>query len=306
MAIAIGKEPGVGEYLNWIARYPLLSKEQEIMLSRTIQEWQTAENPTPAQIRKGQRARDKMINCNLRLVVSVAKRYTNRSRRMAFLDLVQEGNLGLTIAVERFDPYRGYRFSTYSYWWIRQAIARGMQQQDRIIKLPGNAQELLHKVRIWSLDFEKENERRPTMQECANEFDLRVERLRDYMVHDNDCDSLNRTSKRQSGGDGRDCNEIVDFIKDATPEPLDLLSEDVFTQRVLGLVSYLPDIERFVIESLYPLDPKVDPLSLGQISKELGVSRERARQRHSVAIRKLRLMASSNYKDLRDHPASAA
>lgn len=299
----VGKEAGVGEYLQEIARYPLLSKDQEIMLSRVIQEWQTAENPTPAQVRKGRRAREKMINCNLRLVVSIAKRYTNRAKRMAFLDLVQEGNIGLTIAVERFDPYRGYRFSTYSYWWIRQAISRGIQQQDRTIKLPANAQELLNKIRFWSMDFEKEHGKRPSMQQCADAFDIKLERLRGYLAHDHDCDSLNRTSAQRNM---EDSSEILNFIAGDELDPLDQLTEDVFTDRVLRLVENLPEHERFVIKSLYPLDPEADPLTLIQIGKELGVSRERARQRHTTAINKLKIMASGHYKDLRDHPASAA
>ena len=273
------------------------------MLSRVIQEWQTAENPTPAQVRKGKRARDKMINCNLRLVVSIAKRYTNRAKRMGFMDLVQEGNMGLCIAVERFDPYRGYRFSTYSYWWIRQAISRGIQQQDRTIKLPANAQELLNKIRFWSMDYEREHGKRPSMQQCADAFDIRLERLRGYLEHDHDCDSLNRTTMQSRL---EDSSELMHFIASDQPDPLDQLTEDVFTDRVLRLVENLPEHEKFVIKSLYPLDPETDPLTLIQIGRELGVSRERARQRHTTAINKLKLMASGHYKDLRDHPASAA
>ena len=299
----IGKEAGVGDYLQQIARYPLLSKDQEIMLSRVIQEWQTAEDPTPTQVKKGLRARDKMIKSNLRLVVSIAKRYSNRAKRMAFLDLVQEGNIGLTIAVERFDPYRGYRFSTYSYWWIRQAISRGIQQQDRTIKLPANAQELLNKVRFWSMDYEREHGKRPSMQQCADAFDIRLERLRGYLAHDHDCDSLNRAA---STAKMEDSSELLHFIAGDETDPLDQLSEDVFTDRVLRLVENLPDHERFVIKSLYPLDPDEDALTLMQIGRELGVSRERARQRHTTAINKLKIMASGHYKDLRDHPASAA
>ena len=301
--VNIGKEAGVGEYLQEIARYPLLSKDQEIMLSRVVQEWQTAEDPTPAQIRRGRRAREKMINSNLRLVVSIAKRYSNRAKRMGFMDLVQEGNLGLCIAVERFDPYRGYRFSTYSYWWIRQAISRGIQQQDRTIKLPANAQELLNKIRFWSMDYEREHGKRPSMQQCADAFDIKLERLRGYLEHDHDCDSLNRTSSQRGM---EDSSELLHFIASDQPDPLDQLTEDVFTDRVLRLVENLSEHERFVIKSLYPLEPDEDPLTLIQIGKELGVSRERARQRHSTAINKLKIMASNHYKDLRDHPASAA
>ena len=141
------------------------------------------------------------------------------------------------------------------------------------------------------------------MQQCADAFDIRLERLRGYLEHDHDCDSLNRTSHQRSM---EDSSELLSFIAGDDTDPLDKLSEDVFTDRVLSLVENLSEHEKFVIKSLYPMDPDEDPLTLIQIGRELGVSRERARQRHTHAINKLKIMASSHYKDLRDHPASAA
>ena len=124
------------EYLVNIVRYPLLSKQQEIMLARQVQVWLQAEEPTKIQIRSGERAYKKLINCNLRLVVSVAKKFRNRINKSEMLDLVQEGNIGLAHGIKKFDPERGYALSTYVYWWIRQAISRYLSCSDRVIRLP--------------------------------------------------------------------------------------------------------------------------------------------------------------------------
>ena len=117
-------------YLNQTSRYPLLTKEQEIILARQVQAWINAENPTETEIRAGKRAYEKLINCNLRLVVSVAKRFSNRIKRSEMLDLVQEGNCGLAHGIKKFDPEQGYALSTYVYWWIRQSISRYLSCGD--------------------------------------------------------------------------------------------------------------------------------------------------------------------------------
>ena len=115
---------GFTQYINEIVRYPLLTKQQEIMLARQVQTWINNEEATPRQIKQGQRAYHKLINCNLRLVVSIAKRYVPRAKRTELFDIVQEGNIGLAHGIKKFDPERGYALSTYVYWWIRQSISR--------------------------------------------------------------------------------------------------------------------------------------------------------------------------------------
>ena len=144
---------GFSQYIKDILRYPLLTKDQEILLARQVQAWVSNENPTPKQVRLGQRAYHKLINCNLRLVVSIAKRYTPHARRTEIFDIVQEGNMGLAHGIKKFDPERGYALSTYAYWWIRQAITRYLSCHDRMIRLPSHAVEVLSKIRQWTPRF---------------------------------------------------------------------------------------------------------------------------------------------------------
>ena len=157
-------DPSVTAYLREAGKYPLLTKAQEIMLARQVQAWITAENPTPIQARRGKRAQDKLIKCNLRLVVSIAKKYTQRLKHCEFLDLVQEGNIGLTNGIRKFDPERGYALSTYVYWWIKQGITRYLQTHDRIIKLPFNALSTLSKLSPWALEFSVKHGRAPSCE----------------------------------------------------------------------------------------------------------------------------------------------
>ena len=125
----------LAQYLREAARYPLLDKSQEILLARQVQTWLHDENATPRQKKAGQRAYEKLIKCNLRLVVSVAKRFSGRIKRSEMLDIVQEGNCGLAHGIKKFDPERGYALSTYVYWWIRQSVSRYLSCSDRVIRL---------------------------------------------------------------------------------------------------------------------------------------------------------------------------
>ena len=173
-------------YLQDIGRYPLLTKNQEIILARQVQDWIKAENPTYQQVRRGKRAYHKLVNCNLRLVVSIAKRYTNKCKRSELSDLVQEGTMGLAHGVKKFDPERGYALSTYVYWWIRQSITRYLATHDRVIRLPSHAVELLTKLRNWSPMFENTHGRKPTLEECAEFCKINASRLQEYLDKSND------------------------------------------------------------------------------------------------------------------------
>ena len=150
------------DYLAEIGRYPLLSKSQEIMLARQVQIWVADPEATAQQKRMGKRAYEKLINCNLRLVVSVAKKFRSRVGKAELLDLVQEGNIGLSHGIKKFDPERGYALSTYVYWWIRQGITRYLSCSDRVIRLPSHAGEVLAKLRAWTPGFFLIHGRGPT------------------------------------------------------------------------------------------------------------------------------------------------
>ena len=160
---------GFSAYLKDIGKYPLLNKNQEILLARQVQAWVNGVNLSPREQKRGERAYHKLINCNLRLVVSIAKRYTNKCKRAELFDLVQEGNMGLAHGIKKFDPERGYALSTYVYWWIRQSITRYLSTYDRVIRLPSHAVELLGKLRGWTPVFENVHGRKPTIEECAYE-----------------------------------------------------------------------------------------------------------------------------------------
>lgn len=176
----------IQNYLNEIGRYPLLTKAQEIILGAQVQAWiqiqekdqsdYTEEEKKIARI--GKRAKDKFIKCNLRLVVNIARKYANRCNTLDLMDLIQEGNIGLTRAVEKFDPTRGYAMSTYAYWWIRQAIQRSMQSSDCAIRLPIGVHDAIFKVKRAVESFTKEFGREPRIEELLELTGLEVEEIK--------------------------------------------------------------------------------------------------------------------------------
>jgi RNA polymerase primary sigma factor len=176
-------------YLNEIGRYPLLTKAQEVSLGAQIQLWisiqdkeesdYTIEDRKIAKI--GMRAKAKFINCNLRLVVNVARKYIRHCRTLDFMDLIQEGNLGLVRAIEKFDPTRGYAFSTYAYWWIRQSIQRSIQTNDCCIRLPIGVHDSVHKIKKTAELLSKKIGREPTLVEIAEEINMKVAEVKSVL-----------------------------------------------------------------------------------------------------------------------------
>ena len=163
------------EYLREIARYPLLSPEQEIQLGRQVVKMQQP-GCTDREQRQGQRARDKFIKSNLKLVVNIAKKYDGRQRKaMMLLDLIQEGNIGLARAVDMFDPSRGYRFTTYAYWWIRQAIHRAIANNDNMIRMPSSLHAKIIKIAKVQSRLTQELGRLPSQQEIADDLDITID-----------------------------------------------------------------------------------------------------------------------------------
>lgn len=239
-------------YLNEIARYPLLSKAQEIYLGNQVQELVLIESRDESTythedrvaIRLGKRAKTKFINCNLRLVVNVARKYVRQCKTLDFMDLIQEGNIGLVRAIEKFDPTRGYAFSTYAYWWIRQAIQRSIQTNDCCIRIPVGIYEAVHKVSKGIEQLSKELGRDPTLQEISEMTGIRIDDIRLAMEVPRMMVSLDKMI-----GDGESGVTVIDAIEDKkntnSIEDAEMRTNvsDIYT----AIDNYLDEQARFVI-----------------------------------------------------------
>jgi len=272
-------------YLANIVRYPLLSKEQEIMLARDVQAWLQTEKPTKLQIRRGERSYKKLINCNLRLVVSVAKKFRNRINKSEMLDIIQEGNIGLAHGIKKFDPERGYALSTYVYWWIRQAISRYLSCSDRVIRLPSHAVEMLSRIKLWSPQFHATHGRYPNLQECAEYCNSSVERMRLYL--DNSYDALSLDAKVNTKDSD---TQLIDLITDGV-DIMENLDMAVSVGYLPAVVEKLEGVDKDIMINYYGLNG-VPALTLKEIGDKLGISRERVRQRHNRSLMKLRVHAN--------------
>ena len=281
-------------YLNGIGKTALLTAAQEVELAKRIEAGvfathmlETAEGldkqyaaDLRAIARDGQRARNHLLEANLRLVVSLAKRYTGRG--MPLLDLIQEGNLGLIRAVEKFDYTKGFKFSTYATWWIRQAITRGMADQARTIRLPVHLVEQVNKLARVKRDMHQKLGREATHEELATESGIAVEKIADLLDHARDPVSLDMPV----GSDEE--APLGDFIEDGEAADAEttvishLLHDDL--RRVLAT---LEDREQLVIRMRYGLDDG-QPRTLDQIGRRFGLSRERVRQIEREVMAKLR------------------
>jgi RNA polymerase primary sigma factor len=202
-------------YLNEIGRYPLLTKAQEVSLGTQVQAWVSIgekEEYTDEEKRiqkLGARAKAKFVNCNLRLVVNVARKYVRFCNSLDFMDLIQEGNLGLVRAIEKFDPTRGYAFSTYAYWWIRQSIQRSIQTNDCCIRLPIGIHESIHKIAKAVERLSKQLGREPTLNEIAEETDLKMKDVKSALEAPRTLISLDKVVNDQDHG-----STIVEMIQD--------------------------------------------------------------------------------------------
>jgi RNA polymerase primary sigma factor len=275
------------DYLEAISRYPLLSTQQEIQLARKIAQYMELRDkpdPTPAEqrlIKAGLKARATMVNCNLRLVVHIAKRYAGRIKSMDMLDLCQEGNIGLQRAAEKFDASRGYKFSTYAYWWIRQSLKRAIDSKERMIKIPIHMIDRIFKALQVEIEYMKEHGRKPSKTELAEVMGLTIEQLLALV----DCNSAHISLDELITDDG---NSLLDLI--ASPEVDIDYDLDHSKEHVQLALSYLTDMEQDLINKRYNQD-----LTFTAIAKEHNVSRERIRQRTTRTHRRLRqLMAKSH------------
>jgi len=298
----------VGAFFKEMARYPLLKPEEEVELAKSVKflveidelqqrlEKELGHKPSKAELAKavnmterqlesrlyrGRVAKRKMIRSNLRLVVSIAKRYLNRG--VPFLDLIQEGALGLNRATEKFDPEKGYKFSTYAYWWIRQAITRTIANDARTIRLPIHIVEKLNKLKKAQRELKQHLQRNPTEQEIAEALEITPGQLRQLLQLRKRSLSLNHRV-----GKGED-TELVDLLEDSDLRlPEDQMSEAMMRQEIWDVLSdVLTEREKDVITLRYGLASS-EPYTLEEVGGMFNLSRERVRQIQSKAMRKLR------------------
>ncbi|GBF79235.1 RNA polymerase sigma factor [Aphanothece sacrum FPU1] len=299
----------VGAFFKEMARYPLLKAEEEIELACSVQflveadekrrelqeelnrpptkdEWSNALGFETARqfetrLYRGRTAKRKMIRSNLRLVVSIAKRYLNRG--VPFLDLIQEGAIGLNRAAEKFDPNKGYKFSTYAYWWIRQAITRTIANDARTIRLPIHIVEKLNKLKKAQRILKQQLQRNPSEKELADELEVTPPQLRQLLQLRRQSLSLNHRV-----GKGED-TELVDLLEDQELQlPEERMNEGMLRQEISAVLSdVLTEREKDVISLRYGLCTS-QPHTLEEVGGMFNLSRERVRQIQSKAMRKLR------------------
>ena len=293
----------VRSYLRDIGRIPLLEHDEEILLGRQVQrlmeikaceellgkptkeELAASLELTPKELRKllrdGEKAKDKMVTANLRLVVSVAKKYTKRN--MELLDIIQEGTIGLVRGVEKFDPGRGYKFSTYAYWWIRQGITRAIAEKSRAIRLPIHVTENLNKIKKAQRELSQLNGEIPSVFQLSDYLGLPVEEIKDLM-----CKARQPTSLEIKIGENRD-TALIDLLEDETQLPDTLLERQFIKEDIRKLITDLPEMQAAVISMRYGIGEEIlEPMSMTAIGQVLNMSRDRVRTLEQKGIRNLR------------------
>lgn len=289
-----GVSDSVRLYLQEIGETNLLTMEEEVWLAKRMERGKASERRLIvgayghederlefiADAEDGEQARCHLIQANLRLVVSVAKKYVGRG--LSFLDLIQEGNIGLMKATDKFDYTRGYKFSTYATWWIRQAITRAISDQSRTIRLPVHVGETINRVKKTGHRLQQILEREPTQEEIARALDIGDEKVRQVL-------DVSRHPVSLEAPVGQDGDAFLgDFIEDETmPAPLDLASQQLLKSQIGDALQRLTDRERRIIELRFGLtDGRFRTLE--EVGREFGITRERIRQIEAKALRKLR------------------
>jgi len=255
-------------------------KKREIAAGRTLEEFKKDVRMLQRWMDKSQEAKREMVESNLRLVISIAKKYTNRG--LSFLDLIQEGNMGLMKAVEKFEYRRGYKFSTYATWWIRQAVTRAIADQARTIRIPVHMIETINKVLRGAKKLMMETGREPTPEELANELGMTPDRVREiYKI------AQHPISLQAEVGDGGE-SQFGDFLEDTSADsPAEATGYSILKDKMGEVLSTLTDRERKVlIQRFGLLDGK--PKTLEEVGMEFNVTRERIRQIEAKALRKMR------------------
>ena len=252
-------------FLRDASRRPLLTAAQEVKLTKLVERGDAG-------------ARQTMIESNLRLVVSIAKNY--RHQGLPFLDLIQEGAIGLNRAVDKFDWRQGYKFSTYAHWWIRQAVSRSIADQAKTIRIPTHIGERQHKVAFAARTLAPELGREPSLEELAEATRLPLEHVRQAL----DCADASSSLNQPVSRDGE--TELADFLADpASADPVEEAERSLLRQTVPRRLERLPDRERLIVERRFGL--QCEPQSLETVASELGLTRERVRQLQLQALKRL-------------------
>lgn len=278
----------VGWYLEAIGKFDLLTEEEELTLGRQIQAFleirDRGEGPLSPEetkiVRRGERAFKRFYEANLRLVVHVARKYNGRQFSMPLMDLIQEGNIGLARAIEKFDPARGYKFSTYAYWWVRQGITRGIQQQGRMIRLPTGAADALWKAKRFMDEVLKETGKLPSREEIAEHCNLAVQTLNWYLRVANDAKSLDTHPVNNDDG-----SNLIDLIAAEGVDPYELMDLDNGMVELPEIVAQLPKVQQEVLQLRF----FNGGLSYAKTAEQLGCSRQSVEQTEKRALRKIRL-----------------
>jgi len=273
---SINTDDSVRIYLQQIGKIPLLSTAEELNIAKKIQDDHS------------EIAKNMLVNANLRLVVSIAKKYIGRG--LSFLDLIQEGNMGLMKAAERFDYMKGYKFSTYATWWVQQAITRAIADKARIIRLPIHMIESLSKIRKTTIELTTELGRVPTKQEIAYRLGLSVNKLTSLVKSAQSTISIESPANQKE-----DSTKIADYIVDeSTITPDSRVSQENLFDDIRKMLSQLSPKERDVLILRYGLDNNGTKKTLDEIGSQYGVSRERIRQIENRAISKLKKLCKNS------------